>query len=39
MHDLAKNIRHCPTLLQVPNVGHFVPEWGADIARRALQVL
>ena len=39
MADLAKNIRHCPTPLQVPNAGHFVPEWGADIARRALQVL
>lgn len=39
MHDLAKNIRHCPTPLQVPDAGHFVPEWGADIARSALQVL
>ena len=39
MTDLAKNIRHCPAPLQVPNAGHFVPEWGADIARRALQVL
>ena len=39
MYDLAKNIRHCPTPLQVPDAGHFVPEWGADIARSALQVL
>ena len=39
MNDLAKNIRGCPEPLQVPDAGHFVPEWGADTARRALQVL
>lgn len=39
MADLAKNIRNCAAPLQVPDAGHFVPEWGAEIARSALQVL
>jgi haloalkane dehalogenase len=39
MNDLAKNIHGCPEPLQVPDAGHFVPEWGADIARCALKVL
>ena len=38
MSELAGNIRNCPEPLQLPDAGHFVPEWGADIAHRALQV-
>ena len=38
MRELAWNIRNCPEPMQVSNAGHFVPEWGADIAHRALQV-
>ncbi len=38
MRELAWNIRNCPEPMQVSNAGHFVPEWGADVARSALQV-
>jgi len=37
MHALAKTIRHCSEPLEVADAGHFVQEWGEDIARRALQ--
>ena len=37
MHSLHKLIRHCPPPLEVPEAGHFVPEWGAPIARAALE--
>ena len=39
MNELAKNIRNCPTPFEMPEAGHFVPEWGAAIAQRALKVL
>ena len=39
MAYLRKHIRNCPEPLQVAEAGHFVQEWGADIARRALKVL
>jgi haloalkane dehalogenase len=39
MTYLREHIRNCPPPLQVPSAGHFVQEWGADIARNALQVL
>jgi haloalkane dehalogenase len=38
MRELAKNIRNCPEPTEISDAGHFVPEWGADIARSALQV-
>jgi haloalkane dehalogenase len=38
MSELTGNIRDCPEPMQISKAGHFVPEWGADIAHRALQV-
>ena len=39
MTQLRQHIRNCPEPLQVAEAGHFVPEWGADIARKALETL
>ncbi len=39
MAYLRKHIRNCPEPLQVVDAGHFVQEWGADIASRALMGL
>ncbi|MBE0615931.1 MAG: alpha/beta fold hydrolase [Burkholderiales bacterium] len=36
MHGLRKLIRGCPAPYEHPDAGHFVQEWGEDIARRAL---
>ena len=36
MRALAKTIRACPAPIEVAQAGHFVPEWGAGIAREAL---
>lgn len=36
MHALRKLIRNCPEPYEHPEAGHFVQEWGEDIARRAL---
>ena len=36
MRALHKVLRNCPPPLEVPEAGHFVPEWGATIARAAL---
>ncbi len=36
MHALRKVIRGCPEPYEHPQAGHFVQEWGADIALRAL---
>jgi haloalkane dehalogenase len=38
MNELAANIRNCPKPMEIPDAGHFVPEWGADIARSALPI-
>ena len=37
MQPLCKLIRGCPPPLELPGAGHFVPEWGAPVARAALQ--
>ncbi len=37
MQSLHKAIRNCPPPLEVAQAGHFVQEWGAPIARAALQ--
>jgi len=37
MHALARTIRNCATPLEVADAGHFVQEWGAPIARKALE--
>ncbi|BBO70899.1 haloalkane dehalogenase 1 [Desulfosarcina alkanivorans] len=36
MRALKNDIRNCPDPLEVEEAGHFVPEWGEGIARRAL---
>ncbi|MSQ20241.1 MAG: alpha/beta fold hydrolase [Betaproteobacteria bacterium] len=37
MNDLAASIRGCAAPHLAPEAGHFVQEWGEDIARRAVQ--
>ncbi|MEY3253731.1 MAG: hypothetical protein RL227_2704 [Pseudomonadota bacterium] len=36
MAALRADIRGCPPPLVLPEAGHFVPEWGAPVARAAL---
>jgi haloalkane dehalogenase len=37
MHRLHSMIRNCPPPIEIPEAGHFVQEWGAPIARAALE--
>lgn len=37
MESLRKRIRGCPEPMKIEAAGHFVQEWGEDIARTALQ--
>jgi haloalkane dehalogenase len=39
MRVMAKIIRNCPPAHEVAEGGHFLQEWGADVARAALDVL
>ena len=39
MRYLAQQIRGCPPPLEVPDGGHFLQEWGAPVARAALDAL
>ena len=36
MQALAKTIRGCPLPLEIADGGHFLQEWGREIAERAL---
>ena len=36
MHTLRNDIRNCPEPYEHSEAGHFVQEWGEEIARRAL---
>ena len=36
MRELQQTIRGCPKPMVLKNAGHFVQEWGADVARAAL---
>jgi haloalkane dehalogenase len=36
MNALAKNIRGCPPPLEIEDAGHFVQEWGDQVAKAAL---
>ena len=36
MRALHRHIRGCPAPMEVPEAGHFVPEWGGPIAAQAL---
>ena len=37
MDNLRHTIRNCPPYYEVKEAGHFVPEWGNEIARHALE--
>jgi len=37
MQALSKNIRNCPEPYEHPEAGHFVEEWGEEIAKKALR--
>jgi haloalkane dehalogenase len=37
MHALQRLIRNCPPPLEIAEAGHFVQEWGVDVARAALE--
>ncbi len=39
MRQMARLIRNCPAPFEVADGGHFLQEWGEDVARQALQVL
>ena len=39
MRQMARLIRNCPAPFEVAQGGHFLQEWGEDVARRALTVL
>ena len=39
MNALRKVIRGCPEPFVYPQAGHFVQEWGEEIAARALRAL
>lgn len=36
MHALRKIIKGCPEPFEMPDAGHFVQEWGEEVARKAL---
>ncbi|MEO1081036.1 MAG: haloalkane dehalogenase [Pseudomonadota bacterium] len=36
MEQLRSTIRGCPAPMELPDAGHFVQEWGAEVAREAL---
>jgi pimeloyl-ACP methyl ester carboxylesterase len=36
MHSLQRLIRNCPPPLELAAAGHFVQEWGDEVARAAL---
>jgi haloalkane dehalogenase len=37
MPEVHRRIRGCPPPLRLPDAGHFVPEWGSQVARAALE--
>jgi pimeloyl-ACP methyl ester carboxylesterase len=39
MRAMARVIRNCPPPLEVAEGGHFLQEWGEDVARAAVKVL
>jgi hypothetical protein len=39
MRAMAKIIRNCPAPYELAEGGHFLQEWGEDVARAALGVL
>jgi pimeloyl-ACP methyl ester carboxylesterase len=39
MRAMAQIIRNCPAPYEVPDGGHFLQEWGQEVARAALEAL
>jgi len=39
MHYLHSIIRNCPPLIELPEAGHFVQEWGTELADQAVAAL
>jgi haloalkane dehalogenase len=39
MRAVARAIRDCPPPHEVAECGHFLQEWGEEVARAALEVL
>ncbi len=37
MEELRRTIRGCPEPMMLPDAGHFVQEWGEDVARSVLE--
>ncbi len=37
MKALAKIIANCPPPFEIAQAGHFVQEWGGDVAKKALE--
>jgi pimeloyl-ACP methyl ester carboxylesterase len=37
MKYLRRQIRNCPEPMELPEAGHFVQEWGEEVAQRALR--
>lgn len=37
MEALSKRIANCPQPLEIAEAGHFVQEWGRDVAKKALE--
>jgi hypothetical protein len=36
MLQLAQTIQGCPAIVRLENAGHFVPEWGEQLAKSAI---
>ena len=36
MAALAKDIANCPEPVEIADAGHFVQEWGEEVAKKAL---
>jgi haloalkane dehalogenase len=39
MANVCKQVRNCPPPYEIAEGGHFLQEWGADVAHEALKVL
>jgi haloalkane dehalogenase len=37
MAELRTQIRNCPRPFELPEAGHFIQEWGDEVARQALR--
>ena len=37
MQHMRRVIRNCPEPMLLPNAGHFVQEWGGEVAQAALE--